>query len=200
MRIRTMLPHALLLMVLTTLGCATSSPLAHMEQPAAGLPVFGSLPALSVFQEEAGVAEPYSETSWSGVGWTALMYIPNRILDILDVVRAKLRLGPGFAIGAQATSVTHVYVGTYFTVFIGLPGPRQRKMPKLPVGVETRTGAQLSKADVTLEGGLGPDYGRWEFALSFQLAIIGADLGLDPYEFWDFLAGLATYDPAGDDF
>jgi len=196
MRPRSMPSVALMLALLLTVGCATA-PVSRMEQPLSGLPVFSSMPGA---QEEAVEAEPYSSTSWSGVGWTALMYIPNRILDIFDMVRAKLRLGPGFAIGAQATSLTHVYVGTYFTVFIGLPGPRQRKMPKLPVGVETRTGAQLSKADVTLEGGLGPDYGKWEFALSFQLAIIGADLGIDPYEIWDFIAGIATFDPAEDDF
>jgi hypothetical protein len=128
--------------------------------------------------------------------WGVAMYLPNRVLDVLDIVRAKLHLGPGFAFGARATRPAEVYVGFYGSAWVGLPGPRSRKLPRLPVGLESRTGAAVSVADATLGG---PTYGTTEFGVNFQLALIGADLGLDPGELFDFVVGLATFDPKDDD-
>lgn len=135
-----------------------------------------------------------------GIGWAILWYIPNRVLDAFDMVRARLRLGPGFAVGARATTFAEAYVGFYATVYVGLPGPRGRKLPRLPVGLESRTGAAVSVVDATVEAGLGPDYGKTEFGLGFQLAIIGPDIGIDPMEILDFIVGFAGFDPQDDDF
>lgn len=134
-----------------------------------------------------------------GIGWTVLMYVPNRVLDALDIVRARVRLGPGFAFGARATEYADVFVGTYASVYIGLPGPRGRRFPRLPVGLESKTGAELSLADVTVEAGLGPDYGTTEFGLGGQLGLIGFDVGIDPLEIVDLVVGVFTFDLLDDD-
>jgi hypothetical protein len=186
---------ASILVVLVCVACAGPSPTMGAGSLPSGLPEFsGPIPA----QEVEALSDETAEES--KVGWTVLMYIPNRLLDAFDMVRARLRLGPGFAAGARVTRAGEAYVGFYFTVYVGLPGPRGRQFPRLPVGLETRTGAALSVADATVEGGFGPTYGAWECGLGFQLALIGLDVGVDPYEILDFLVGFATYDLMDDDY
>jgi len=128
-----------------------------------------------------------------------LLYIPDRVLDLLDIVRVRVRVGPGLAVGARATKYVQGYVGSYASVFAGLPGPRLRQTPKLPVGLESQTGATVSVVDATVDGGLGPDYSPSEFGLGVHLGIIGFDLGIDPVEIADLVVGLATIDIRDDD-
>jgi hypothetical protein len=135
-----------------------------------------------------------------GIAWGILMYIPNRIFDVLDIVRARVRIGPGFAIGARVTEYADVFLGSYASVYVGLPGPRGRMIPRLPVGLESKSGAELSVADVTLEAGLGPDYGIAESGFGLQLGLIGFDIGVDVVEIFDLVVGLFTFDPMDDDF
>lgn len=128
-----------------------------------------------------------------------VMYVPNRVFDALDMVRARVRVGPGAAIDARATQLADVYVGSYTTVYAGLPGPRGRATIPLPAGIETRTGLQASVADVTLEAGMGPGYGFWETGVGIQAGIIGVDVGIDVFEIADFILGIFTIDLANDD-
>ncbi len=128
-----------------------------------------------------------------------VMYIPNRILDVFDVVRLRVRLGPGVAVDARATKVASAFLGTYASVYIGLPGPRNRPMPKLPIGFESRNGAQASVIDATVEGGIGPDYGPAEIGVGVQALIAGVDVGVEPLEFVDLLAGFFFIDLRNDD-
>lgn len=128
------------------------------------------------------------------------LYLPNRIFDIFDMVRARLRLGPGIAVGVRATEVADVFVGSYLSVWVGIHGPRGEPAIPWPAGLESRTGLELSVADASLEGGIGPDYGMAEFGLGGQLAIVGFDLGIDPFEIADFVLGFLTIDLADDDY
>lgn len=128
-----------------------------------------------------------------------LLYIPNRVLDIFDIFRLRIRVGPGVAIGARATKVAQGYAGTYASVYAGLPGPRLRSFPKSPIGLESNNGASLSVVDATVGGGIGPDYSPTEFGAGFQLAIIGVDFGIDPLEIVDFATGILTIDIREDD-
>ena len=128
-----------------------------------------------------------------------LLYIPNRVLDLFDIVRLRVRVGPGIAVGARVTEVAQAYVGTYASVYAGLPGPRLRQTPKLPIGLESHNGASVSVVDATADGGIGPDYSPTEIGAGFQLAIIGIDIGIDPVEIVDFAAGILTIDLRDDD-
>lgn len=130
----------------------------------------------------------------------ALLYLPNRIFDVLDIVRARVRLGPGFAVGVRATEFADVFVGSYLSVWAGLHGPRGWTGIPWPAGLESRTGVELSVADATIDGPIGPDYGTAEFGLGGQLGLIGVDLGVDPFEILDFVLGLFTVDLGEDDF
>ena len=64
-----------------------------------------------------------------------VLYIPNRILDAFDMVRLRARVGPGVAVDARMTQPASVFAGSYYSVYVGLPGPRNRPMPKSPVGL-----------------------------------------------------------------
>ena len=152
-------------------------------------------PCVGWAEEEAAAKTSESH----GVIHKVAMYIPNRILDIFDIVRLRVRVGPGVAVDARATQVASVFVGSYGSVYAGLPGPRNRRLPKLPVGFESRSGVQASVADATVEGAVGPDYGPAEIGVGAQLLIVGLDVGVEPLEFVDLLAGLFFIDLRNDD-
>ncbi len=153
---------------------------------------------------QAPQAQPAAQTvtveqKGHGVVHKLLFYIPNRVLDAVDIVRLRARVGPGLALGARATQVFSGYLGSYATIYAGLPGPRGKPTVKLPIGLESYNGIGVSVANATVSGGIGPDYGFTEFGVSAQLLIVGFDVGIDPWEIVDFATGLATVDPVGDD-
>jgi hypothetical protein len=130
-----------------------------------------------------------------------LMYIPNRIFDILDLVRLRVRVGPGLTVQARATDAVDVVLGAHATIFAGLPGPRGRPRINLPLGVETFAGAEASVVgNKTEEGWSKPYYGHLEVGAGFQAAILGLDLGIDPLEIFDFAAGIVFLDLLDDDY
>ncbi len=177
-------PRIFLLLCLTALlGCARGS---------ARDPTFES-PAAS---ESSYPPDRPSTTHALG---TLIFYLPNRALDLVDPFRLRARVGPGTALGLRATTLADIYLGSYTSIYAGLPGPRNRWLPKLPVGLESSSGAGLSLANATLDGPIGPDYSATEFGLSIHILLIGLDAGIDPVEILDFFAGLILLDPRDDD-
>jgi hypothetical protein len=142
--------------------------------------------------------ETQAKSSGKSFGHRLLFYIPNRIFDIFDVARARVRVGPGFAIDARVTRYGDLYAGGYSTLFIGLHGPRTEPSIPWPVGFESRAGIKAtSVADAASKG---PSYGYGEFGVGFQAAILGIDIGVDPIEILDLLLGFFFIDLTGDDF
>ncbi len=130
-----------------------------------------------------------------------LTYLPNRLFDVLDPVRARLRIGPGFCVGIRVTEVADAFLGAYASVYAGLPGPRGGRTIPLPAGVEAHGGVELSVAELGGDGGLlGPGYGATEIGLGFQVALLGLDVGVDPFEVVDLILGLLCIDIGDDDF
>lgn len=145
------------------------------------------------------VKEEAKKDEGHSLGRKLVFYLPNRILDMLDIFRMRLRVGPGVAAGVRATKVAQAYVGTYAAVYAGLPGPRMRKLPRSPVGLESYNGIDVSLLEASTGGGVGPDYSPTEFGASTQLAILGFDFGFDPVEMLDLAGGLLLLDPRDDD-
>ncbi len=165
----------------------------------AGLLMFG-VPAWSHDHGHIHEHEAEEEVHDPSVAHQVIFYLPNRVFDLLDVVRARVRLGPGIAVGARATEFVDVYLGSYNSVYVGLPGPRGRRVPRLPIGVEGNHGVEVSVADATTGFGFAPDYGVAEFGAGAQVALIGVDLGIDPLELADFFGGIFGFDLLEDDF
>ncbi len=64
---------------------------------------------------------PEAPPSW---GNAILWYVPNRVLDLLDIFRLRIRVGPGLAANFRITDYGAFYIGNYNSVYVGLPGPR----------------------------------------------------------------------------
>lgn len=145
----------------------------------------------------AAEIEPEAESS---VGHALLLYLPNRLFDILDLVRARVRLGPGWTLSLRATELLDLNMGAHATAFIGLQGPRHEPVIPWPFGIETMEGMEASLADSTdEEGPNGPGYGPLEFGVGFQALIVGVDVGVPVMEIFDLVTGLFFIDLMDDD-
>lgn len=134
------------------------------------------------------------------VGHRVLCYLPNRVVDLIDIFRARLRVGPGLSAGIQATSRLEFYGGGHKTVYVGLPGPRNRRKLRSPIGRESRYGLVFAGVDATDDTPHPPHYTPSEFTAGAQLLVVGADVGLDIIEIADFVCGWFLLDLRKDDF
>jgi hypothetical protein len=146
----------------------------------------------------AAGAEPQRGGGSSAV-ITAVGYLPSRVLDLLDIVRLRARVGPGMALSVRATEAGDVFLGSYVSVYAGLPGPRGGVLPALPAGIETRTGAEVGLADLSTGMGFAPRYSFTECGFGLQLFLVGFDVGVDPVELLDFATGFLLLDLRDDD-
>jgi hypothetical protein len=158
--------------------------------------------ALTLFVGPAAASEAKEDGRDDGPGalHRVVTYLPCRVLDLMDVFRLRARVGPGVAVGVRATEAADFFLGTYWSFYAGLPGPRGRPAPRLPAGIESLTGVEVSVADLTTGAGLGPDYSATEFGVSLQALLVGVDAGFDPVELADFVTGLFLIDLRDDDF
>ena len=147
--------------------------------------VFSVIPVGSVRHAEAGVVK--------GI----LLYIPNRIFDMLDIVRLRLRVGPGLSAGVSATELADVFVGAHTSVYAGLRGTRGKPEIPWPFGIENRAGAEVSVVDATAKNVNNDPLG---FGAEAQLGIIGINFALEVYDILDLLTGFVLIDIAKDDF
>ncbi len=128
-----------------------------------------------------------------------LWYVPNRLFDVADIVRLRVRAGPGMALNIRATRWAVLYAGTYHSVYAGLPGPREESRWPLPCGFEEEKGLSLLAVDATDTLLHEPVYSDSEFVLGLHVALIGAEAGFDPVELVDLLLGFALVDIRRDD-
>ena len=96
---------------------------------------YGTLIVILATILTAGAAAPPNSQAASGPAPTAtpekvehgalhilLLYLPNRVLDILDVARLRARVGPGMAADVRVTKAGDLFLGTYASVDGGI-GP-----------------------------------------------------------------------------
>ena len=139
------------------------------------------------------------EARAGGLAKNLLLYIPNRVCDVFDLVRARVRVGPGFAVGVRVTRYGELSAHAYSSIYAGLHGPRTEPRIPWPVGIESRAGATVLVADASTKA-TAPTYGYGEVGLGFQAGIIGLDVGADPVEALDLVLGFFFIDLTGDDF
>lgn len=131
--------------------------------------------------------------------YKTLMYVPNRVLDLVDIFRFRVRVGPGLAANVRATQYLNGYAGSYKSVYAGLPGPRSGPELRSPVGREDLKGLMLVGVDATDDTPHHPGYSPSEFNVGVHALVVGAEAGIDPVQIGDFLAGFIGWDPSGDD-
>jgi len=140
-----------------------------------------------------------SQKENSSIGHKMLFYIPNRVLDLIDIFRLRVKVGPGVSGSLRLTSVAAFYAGTHNTVYVGLPGPRCAQQKPRPWGREKEKGIILFGVDATDDSLFESEHSPSEIGLGLHLLVVGLDAGIDPVEIGDFLSGIIGRDPKGDD-
>jgi hypothetical protein len=128
-----------------------------------------------------------------------LLYLPNRVFDLLDIVRLKARVGPGFDVGFQITQPIRLYAGGHSAVYFGLPGPRQDRILPNPFGAELKAGGAFSVFEKIVSDNSGSDHSFSEIGVELQLLLVGVDVSIDPVEIADFFTGFVMYEIREDD-
>lgn len=130
-----------------------------------------------------------AQATWQKV----LFYLPNRVVDLLDIFRVDVGVGPANGAVLRLTDY-------------GQAGGRFMSPGSLRVGLFGRNWpVHLEEGD---EYGIGPGFvrsrdrktGKFEVGLGGDLLIAGAYAGLRFDEVLDFVTGLVGYDLLDDDF
>lgn len=172
--------------------------------PQSGYAAGGDTPAIA----QAGTQEPapppagahqeQADTKEKGRNkHPILFYIPNRIFDLLDILRIRVRVGPGISAGVRVTKPVSAFAGFHNTLFAGLHGPRGKAQIPWPVGIESRGGAQASVVDLASGNAY---YGPLEVGVEVQPLIAGFNIGIGVFEILDFATGFLCIDLQEDDF
>jgi hypothetical protein len=133
----------------------------------------------------------------AGVVKSIVLYIPNRVFDMLDIVRLRLRVGPGLSAGVSATELADVFVGAHTSIYAGLRGSRGKPEIPWPFGIENRAGAEVSIIDATAKNVYNDPLG---FGAEAQLGIIGINVAIECYDILDLITGFVFIDLAKDDY
>ena len=142
--------------------------------------------------EKAEVKKKKSKTTLEHI----VLYIPNRLLDLVDIVRADVGVGSSFGAVVRVSEYAQVAYRSVAPVSFRA-GPRGRKLPffaehSSEIGIGPNEGPLYLKSgqrEVTpLEVGVGAD-----------LFLVGAYAGISVDEIFDFLGGLVFIDFKDDD-
>ncbi len=154
-------------------------------------------------------------------GWArALLYFPDRVLDLLDVVSFDVHVGPGAFVDVHATRALQLAAGGRFVGGFGWHDARSLGVQfqgetalNLPViGASAYLGGKAGTSGVALTrqalAGLHRpsdpfhqewrDY--WSVGFAVTAVVAGVDFDLHPVELADFVAGFTTIDFLADDF
>lgn len=122
----------------------------------------------------------------------ALLWLPNRILDFIDVFRADVGVGPSVGAVVRATRWAQAGSRTMAPVSVrfGLMGRRS------PVMFERSNEVGISPA---FAGSKDRKICKGEIGAGLDLIIVGGYLGICTDEVADFVAGIFTFDINHDD-
>jgi hypothetical protein len=125
---------------------------------------------------------------------SALLYLPNRFLDLGDLFRFGVDAGPGLGFDLQATRIAQVKLLSRFSVGVGYQTLRH-----LPVKASADAAFGVGPIGGSPAGGLGWYRSATDVRLELHLLVLGAHVAVDPVEWVDLPLGLFGLDPAGDD-
>jgi len=123
---------------------------------------------------------------------SGLLFVPNRVLDLLDILRFDVGVGP--AVGVVARVTPHGQAGVRFLMPVSLrAGLRGRKSPVFlehsnEMGVGPLFLGSKDREPTPFEVGLGAD-----------LFLAGAYLGVSVDSIFDFFSGFVGVDLSDDD-
>lgn len=148
-----------------------------------------------------------------------LLYVPNRVFDLIDLVTVEV--GYCFGIGVKAQVTDFASVGAQATAGEAVAGINRRHLSVrasqeeyfhfLPFGAVLLSEARAYTGDAysltTDQAGIkfptdliyqrSRDF--WSIGAQAQALVVAANVQLHPIEFFDFICGFVFYDPLEDD-
>lgn len=170
-------------------------------------------PYLGFNKSRRGIEDPEP-----GVLARILYYIPDRIIDLLDVVSFDINYG--FQIGAGiwftraiqnvAYTGSSIGFGYYQKKQLGLKSEGSTEFVLFGVGISLVSGARVGTGGVdtstsllafhTPSSALYQEYrDYWGIGAKAGVGLVGAEVEIHPLEIYDFLLGLFLFDPMNDD-
>jgi len=188
---------AISLLLVGLCGCQTAGPMATEGDASMA---FGALPLCesSLFfalQDDAAEVDEEEEEEEQSTLATVLLYIPNRIFDLFDMVRAGVNVGPGLGLDVRATKWAKVQLISDTSVGVGFQSLRH-----LPVCARSQMKLGLAFISTPSMDLLNWYYGDYDVRVELYLLLVGAHVAVDMGEIVDFLGGLFLWDPMEDDF
>jgi len=129
-----------------------------------------------------------------GAGKKILLYLPNRILDLLEVVRLGVHVGPGIGLDVRVTRFIQLAADTSADVGVAWQG-----RDKLPVVGQIYHTTALGPVRVGAGTGLRYKHTASETSLVANAGLVGFLAAYDSMELLDFVFGWTTYDLKKDD-
>ncbi|MFH1998462.1 MAG: hypothetical protein ABIK28_02225 [Planctomycetota bacterium] len=172
-------------------------PFIYSETAGSLLSVYASLlnPEKKDNDVEAEAEEGDEEKEHSPVG-TALLYIPNRIFDALEIVRAGVNAGFGFGVDCRATWVAQAVFIHDSSVGLGFQGVRH-----LPVcGRLAHTSVGVGPIKTPSLGLFDWPINDYDIRIELFIAVVGAHVAVDLEAIADFVTGFFLFDISDDDF
>jgi len=148
-------------------------------------PQYGPAPAPQV------QAAPYNgQSTGNSLLDIVLYYVPNRVLDAVDIGRASIGIGCGFGFNVRATELAEIGYGQYSTTRFGMKG---RVMPVYDEKIDEAGFGFLGYVNGCLQR--DPS----EVGADLHLGVIGVQAAVSLVEAVDFVAGFALIDLQCDD-
>lgn len=168
----------------------------------------------------AGINRPVRHPVDSGIGARIGWYLPDRILDILDVFSFDVHVGFGVYVDAHATRWLGLAVGGrviggfgwHEHRSLGVQAKGEGGLSVLAFDGSGRFASRAGTSGVDAWGGghggvMTPGDGYfqeymdfWALGASVTGGLAGAEVDVHPLEIFDLLVGWFLFDPLGDDF
>jgi hypothetical protein len=164
-------------------------------------PLYAATNTVSNTVEKVICENTHSEADdYPELGIRLLYYVPNRLLDLIDIFRLRAKLGPGLSANVQLTESLSFYAGRHKAVWAGLPGPRgPYKKFRAPAGIEDECGIRFMGIDATENTPHHVYYSPSEADIGLHLLLAGLEAGFDVVEMADFWSGFLMFDLRKDD-
>ncbi len=119
-----------------------------------------------------------------------LYYVPNRVLDFIDIGRFNIGIGCGFGFNVRATELAEIGFGQYETTRFGMKG---RVLPVYEENIDEAGFAILGYVNGCLQRD------PTEVGADLHIGIIGVQAAVSLAEVADFVTGFVLIDLQGDD-
>lgn len=163
-------------------------------------PVAPQEPPATRSQEKPRVQEPEEEEEAprrSGRPFLigVLLYLPNRVLDLLDVARAGVEVGPG--VGLDLTATEYLRLGLMARTSAGVGYETLRHLPVKAAG---ETYLDVGPLGINPAFPLPWYRNTWDLRVEAHVLLVGAHVAVNPAEIADAILGLTTFDLMDDDY